>query len=30
MIDGLDTDRRRGPEPTDITLENFGRPIPEA
>ena len=29
-IDGLDTDQRGGPEPTDITLENFGRPIPEA
>jgi len=29
-IDELDTDRRGGPEPTNITLENFGRPIPEA
>jgi diketogulonate reductase-like aldo/keto reductase len=29
-IDGLDTDQRGGPEPTDITLEAFGRPIPEA
>jgi diketogulonate reductase-like aldo/keto reductase len=29
-IDGLDTGRRGGPEPTDITLANFGRPIPEA
>jgi diketogulonate reductase-like aldo/keto reductase len=29
-IDGLDTDRRGGPEPADITLESFGRPIPEA
>jgi diketogulonate reductase-like aldo/keto reductase len=28
-IDGLDTGRRGGPEPTDITLENYGRPIPE-
>ena len=28
-IDDLDTDRRGGPEPSDITLENFGRPIPE-
>jgi diketogulonate reductase-like aldo/keto reductase len=28
-IDGLDTDRRGGPEPSDITLANFGRPIPE-
>jgi diketogulonate reductase-like aldo/keto reductase len=29
-IDGLDTDQRGGPEPTDITLESFGMPIPEA
>jgi diketogulonate reductase-like aldo/keto reductase len=29
-IDALDTGRRGGPEPTDITLESFGRPIPEA
>jgi diketogulonate reductase-like aldo/keto reductase len=29
-IDALDTGRRGGPEPTAITLENFGRPIPEA
>ncbi len=29
-IDALDTDRRGGPEPTAITLEAFGRPIPEA
>jgi diketogulonate reductase-like aldo/keto reductase len=29
-IDGLDTDRRGGPEPEAITLETFGRPIPEA
>lgn len=29
-IDALDTDRRGGPEPTDITLETFGMPIPEA
>jgi 2,5-diketo-D-gluconate reductase A len=28
-IDGLDTGRRGGPEP-DITLEAFGRQIPEA
>jgi diketogulonate reductase-like aldo/keto reductase len=28
-IDGLDTDVRGGPEPSDVTLENFGRPIPE-
>jgi diketogulonate reductase-like aldo/keto reductase len=29
-IDKLDTGRRGGPEPGDITLESFGRPIPEA
>ena len=29
-IDGLDTGVRGGPEPTDVTLESFGRPIPEA
>jgi diketogulonate reductase-like aldo/keto reductase len=29
-IDALDTGQRGGPEPTDITLENFGMPIPEA
>jgi diketogulonate reductase-like aldo/keto reductase len=29
-IDALDTEVRRGPEPANITLENFGRPIPEA
>ena len=29
-IDGLDTGRRGGPEPEDITLETFGMPIPEA
>jgi diketogulonate reductase-like aldo/keto reductase len=29
-IDALDTGVRRGPEPEDITLENFGREIPEA
>ncbi len=28
-IDGLGTDRRGGPEPEAITLESFGRPIPE-
>jgi diketogulonate reductase-like aldo/keto reductase len=28
-IDGLDTGVRGGPEPADINLENFGRPIPE-
>jgi diketogulonate reductase-like aldo/keto reductase len=29
-IDGLDTGRRGGPDPEDITLEAFGRDIPEA
>jgi diketogulonate reductase-like aldo/keto reductase len=29
-IDALDTGRRGGPEPDAITLETFGRPIPEA
>ena len=29
-IEGLDTGKRGGPEPADITLETFGRPIPEA
>jgi diketogulonate reductase-like aldo/keto reductase len=29
-IDALDTGQRGGPEPTDITLESFGREIPEA
>ena len=28
-IDALDTDQRGGPEPEAITLESFGRPIPE-
>lgn len=28
-IDALDTGRRGGPEPEDITMESFGRPIPE-
>jgi diketogulonate reductase-like aldo/keto reductase len=28
-IDALDTGLRGGPEPEAITLENFGRPIPE-
>lgn len=28
-FDGLDTDQRGGPEPTDITLERFDREIPE-
>ena len=29
-IDALDTGVRGGPEPVDVNLENFGRPIPEA
>ena len=29
-LDGLDTGRRGGPEPEEITLEAFGRDIPEA
>jgi diketogulonate reductase-like aldo/keto reductase len=29
-IDGLDTGRRGGPEPADITLAKYGRPIREA
>ncbi|MBQ0980740.1 aldo/keto reductase [Micromonospora sp. M61] len=29
-IDALDTGKRGGPEPADITLAAFGRPIPEA
>jgi 2,5-diketo-D-gluconate reductase A len=29
-IDALDTGTRGGHEPTDITLESFGMPIPEA
>lgn len=29
-IDALDTGVRSGPEPSDITLENYGREIPEA
>jgi hypothetical protein len=29
-VDGLDTGRRGGPEPTDIALETYGRPIPES
>jgi diketogulonate reductase-like aldo/keto reductase len=28
-IDALDTGRRGGPEPESITLEGFGRQIPE-
>ncbi|OIV38686.1 oxidoreductase [Mangrovactinospora gilvigrisea] len=30
VLDHLDTGTRRGPEPADITLETFGRDIPEA
>ena len=29
-IDALDTGRRGGPEPEAVTLESFGRDIPEA
>ena len=29
-IDALDTGKRGGPEPEDVTLESFGRDIPEA
>jgi len=29
-IDALDTGVRGGPEPADVTLEEYGRPIPEA
>lgn len=29
-IDALDTGVRGGPEPDSVTLENYGRPIPEA
>lgn len=29
-IDALDTGVRGGPEPKDVNLETFGRPIPEA
>ena len=29
-IDALDTGKRGGPEPSDLTLEAYGRPIPEA
>jgi diketogulonate reductase-like aldo/keto reductase len=29
-IDALDIGVRGGPEPADVDLENFGRPIPEA
>ena len=29
-LDALDTGVRGGPEPDDVTLEAYGRPIPEA
>lgn len=29
-IDALDTDRRGGPDPDSVTLENYGKQIPEA
>jgi len=29
-IDGLDTGRRGGPEPEAVTIEAFGREIPES
>ena len=29
-LNGLDTDERGGPEPQDVTLEKYGRTIPEA
>ena len=29
-IDALDTGVRGGPDPNSITLETYGRPIPEA
>jgi hypothetical protein len=29
-IDALDTELRGGPDPDTITVENYGRPIPEA
>jgi len=28
-LDGLETGRRGGPEPEEVTLESFGRDIPE-
>jgi 2,5-diketo-D-gluconate reductase A len=30
ILDSLDTGVRGGPQPEDITLATFGRPIPEA
>lgn len=29
-LDGLETNKRGGPEPEDVTLASFGRPIPES
>jgi hypothetical protein len=29
-LDGLETGRRGGPEPENVTLADFGRAIPEA
>jgi diketogulonate reductase-like aldo/keto reductase len=29
-IDALDTGVRGGPDPDSVTLENYGKPIPEA
>ena len=29
-VDGLDTGRRGGPEPDAVTLEAYGREIPDA
>ena len=28
-LDGLETGQRGGPDPADVTLEDFGRDIPE-
>ncbi|WP_082555068.1 aldo/keto reductase [Devosia sp. Root635] len=30
MIDGLDTDKRSGPDPDSITLQTYNKTIPEA
>jgi 2,5-diketo-D-gluconate reductase A len=30
QVDALDTGVRSGPEPADVNLDNYGRPIPEA
>lgn len=29
VVDKLETGKRGGPEPEDVTLANFGQPIPE-